>query len=201
MTDDALDDLDASVRRTDPDRWLASRFIADADARDDGIALYAFDHELSRALGMKDALMAEIRLTWWAEVVAEVFEGRTVRRHPVSLALSQAVTRRDLPRAPLDAMVDARFALIGEPAHASEATEAAVTTLALRILGADDEDAAKAAAATRFAVIDRKTANRRLSNLPVAAFPAVAHAAVAPGQGASLRGRLGILWAVLRGRL
>ena len=27
------DDLDAIVRRADPDRWLASRFIGDAQAR------------------------------------------------------------------------------------------------------------------------------------------------------------------------
>ena len=29
----ADDDLDALVRRVDPDRWLASRFIADAEQR------------------------------------------------------------------------------------------------------------------------------------------------------------------------
>jgi len=39
-----LDDIDALVRRVDPDRWLASRFIADAQARADVIALYAFNY-------------------------------------------------------------------------------------------------------------------------------------------------------------
>jgi phytoene/squalene synthetase len=77
-----LDDLDASVRRNKPDHWLASRFIADAEARADVIALYAFDHELSRAVAMKEPLMAEIRLTWWSEAIGEIFEGKPVRRHP-----------------------------------------------------------------------------------------------------------------------
>ena len=51
-----LDDLDASVRRNKPDHWLASRFIGDADARADVIALYAFDDELSRAIVTNSAV-------------------------------------------------------------------------------------------------------------------------------------------------
>jgi len=35
-------DLDAQVRAADLDRWLASRFVADEQARADPIALYAF---------------------------------------------------------------------------------------------------------------------------------------------------------------
>ena len=45
----AADDLDGLVRRVDPDRWLATRFIADEAKRADVIALYAFDYELARA--------------------------------------------------------------------------------------------------------------------------------------------------------
>jgi len=42
---DEDNDLDALVRRVDPDRWLASRFIADAARRADVMALYAFDQD------------------------------------------------------------------------------------------------------------------------------------------------------------
>ena len=67
---ETLDDL---VRRVDPDRWLASRFIADASARADVIALYAFNYELARvAGGVSNALMGEIRLTWWREAMEEI---------------------------------------------------------------------------------------------------------------------------------
>ena len=61
-------DLDALVRRVDPDRWLASRYIADVDARADVIALYALNYELSRAAEVaSQPLIGEMRLAWWRE--------------------------------------------------------------------------------------------------------------------------------------
>ena len=43
------------------------------------MAVYAFDYELARAPKVaSNALMGEIRLTWWREVLDEVFEGRPV---------------------------------------------------------------------------------------------------------------------------
>src|SRR4051812_33365459 len=108
---DAFHELDETVRRVDPDRWLASRFVADPVARADVIALYAFNHELARAPEIaSDALIGEIRLTWWAEALDEIFDGRPVRRHPVADALAGAVARGGLDRAALHAMVEARMA-------------------------------------------------------------------------------------------
>ena len=193
-----LDDLDAGVRRNKPDHWLASRFIADEAARADVIALYAFDHELSRALAVKEPLMAEIRLTWWSEAIAEIFEGRAVRRHPVTLALARAVAARGLPRDKLDAMIDGRFDLIETPAHASEATEAALMGLALTVLGAGDS-AAASAAALRFGG-DKGAANREARDVRSEAFPAIAYAGLDAGRPESLRRRLQLLWIILRGR-
>ena len=110
MSGGAADDLDALIRRVDPDRWLTSRFIADPAARADVIALYAYDHELARARRVgSTALLAEIRLTWWREVLDEIFEARAVRRHPAAEALADVVRRRGLPRAPLEAMVDGQI--------------------------------------------------------------------------------------------
>jgi phytoene synthase len=104
------DDLDDTVRRADPDRWLASRFIADPQARADVIALYAFEHVLARVPAMvSEPLMGEIRLTWWREALDEIYAGGAVRSHPVSLALAGAVLRRGLDRTPLDEMIAARF--------------------------------------------------------------------------------------------
>jgi 15-cis-phytoene synthase len=102
--------LDETVRRADPDRWLASRFIGDVTARADVIALYAFDHELARApRAASTALLAEIRLTWWREVLDEIFAGGAPRRHPVAEALGEAVRRRGLRRQPLEAMIDGQI--------------------------------------------------------------------------------------------
>jgi phytoene synthase len=116
------EDLEETVRRADPDRWLASRFIADAGARADVIALYAFDHVLARVPVMvSEALMGEIRLTWWSEALDEVYAGGRVRSHPVALALAEAVRRRGLDRAPLDAMIAARFGDLDAAPFADEA--------------------------------------------------------------------------------
>src|SRR5437762_185405 len=95
-------DLDALIRRVDPDRWLSSRFIGQAAPRADVIALYAFDHELARAPRVaSNALLGEMRLTWWREALEEIFEGRPVRQHPAAQALAAAVGRRGLQREPL----------------------------------------------------------------------------------------------------
>src|ERR1700761_2230747 len=103
-------DLDALIRRVDPDRWLSSRFIADAGLRADVVALYAFDHELARAPRVaSNPLLGEIRLTWWREALDEIFEARAVRMHPTAQALARVVTGRRLAREPLEAMIDARY--------------------------------------------------------------------------------------------
>ena len=108
MSDD--DDLDGLVRRVDPDRWLASRFVGDETARADVIALYAFNYELSRAAEVaSQPLVGEMRLAWWREALDEMFEKRPVRRHPVALALADVIARRGLARQELEALVDGRL--------------------------------------------------------------------------------------------
>ena len=105
------DDLDAAVRAADPDRWLASRFIADPGLRADVIALYAFDAELRRIPQIvSEPLMAEIRLTWWREGIEAIGSGRSAPGHPVLVALAGVVARRGLPTARLEAMAEARLA-------------------------------------------------------------------------------------------
>jgi 15-cis-phytoene synthase len=199
-----VSELDSLVRRVDPDRWLASRFIADEGARADVIALYAFDYEISRVHKVTtQPLLGEIRLTWWAEAVAEIFEGRPVRRHPVTLALAEAVARHGLPRASLDVIIDARLPeLEGQPADALASTTA-IMTLATSILGAGQANVAAAAHAwATQAAAHLVKANRDLHDLPSAAFPAVAYASLVRSPNASPIGkRLRLAWAVLRGRL
>lgn len=143
-TDAPLDDLEDTVRRADPDRWLASRFIADPEARGDVIALYAFDHVLARVPHqVSEPLMGEIRLTWWSEALDEIYGGGAVRAHPVALALADAVRRRGLVRAPLDALIETRFGdLSPEPfadlaaaAAYADMTAGALTQAAVQALG------------------------------------------------------------------
>lgn len=105
---ETLDDL---VRRVDPDRWLASRFIGDAAARADVIALYGLNYELARvAGGVSNALMGEIRITWWREAMEEIAAGKPPRKHPNVEAL--AASKFD-PNA-LATLAEARFTDLDE---------------------------------------------------------------------------------------
>ena len=143
------DDLDALVRRTDPDRWLAGRFVADRTARADLMALYAFNHELARAAEVaSQPLVAEMRLAWWREALEEMFEGRPVRKHPAAQALARAVASRGLEREPLEALVDARLRdLEGWPLKAEEtldyldATAGRLMGVAARLLAPEADPA------------------------------------------------------------
>lgn len=152
---DATDDLDDMVRRGDPDRWLASRFIADPHARADVVALYALNIELARiAEAVREPLMGEIRLTWWREAIEALFDGGPPRRHPVVEALALAIPRRNLAREPFEAMIDARFADLAHAPFADlDAIEAyldgaagALMTLAGAVLGAGSAPAVEPAA-------------------------------------------------------
>jgi hypothetical protein len=176
------EDLDALVRRTDPDRWLASRFVADPLARADLIALYAFDHELARAGRVTSTpLLAEIRLTWWREMLDEAYEGRPVRHHPAAQALALAIDRRSLPRDLLEALIDGRIAELDEGAPAGVA-ESRVVHAAGRLLDP--------------ATPEHFTA----SQLSTAAFPAVLPLAIRDVRNPLLK-RLKAVWCVARGRI
>jgi phytoene synthase len=227
MPDD-VPDLDALVARVDPDRWLSSRFIADPLARADVVALYAYDHELARAPRVaSNALLGEIRLTWWREVLDEIFEARPVRLHPAAQALAQAAARRGLAREPLEAMIDARYReLDPQPMTPEEALEwaretggraAAAAAAVLDPGGPGDAVCAGAAWALSRRVPDRPelkayfaetlaAARRDSKALRPAGFPAAAHAVFAAerargGAPTGLAARLKITWAVARGRI
>ena len=105
---ETLDDL---VRRVDPDRWLATRFIGDAAARADVIALYGLNYELARvAGGVSNALMGEIRITWWREAMEEIAAGKPPRKHPNVEALAASGFDPDA----LAVLAEARFADLDE---------------------------------------------------------------------------------------
>ncbi len=130
---ETLDDL---VRRVDPDRWLTTRFIADPAARADVIALYGLNYELARvAGGVSNALMGEIRITWWREAMEEIAAGKAPRKHPNVEAL--AASGFD-PNA-LAALSEARFTDLDEGPLKDEAAVMAYvdgTAGALAVLAA-----------------------------------------------------------------
>jgi phytoene synthase len=196
------DDLDDLVRRVDPDRWLASRFVQDTALRADVVAVYAFDHELGRAPRVaSNALLGEIRLTWWREALDEIYGGRPVRRHPTAEALAAAVGRHGLAREILEAMIDARYReLDPSPMSETEALDWARDTAgraaeaAARILDPSAKAELAHAPGAVWALGRRlpeqpalrpafervlTTAKTAVRMIGIAAFPAVAHAVLA----------------------
>lgn len=212
------DDLDSLVQRVAPDRWLSSRFVADPAARTDLIALYALDHELTRIPQIvSDPLMGEIRMTWWREGLEEIAQGRPPRSHPVLKAIAVG----DLPPTALAALAEARLgdldgAKVGQAAlkHA-DATEGLLMALAARRLSpeATADQVRQAARAVALAPTDAeaalialKAARAELARLPIAAFPAVAHASLVRryaggGSPGDLEKRCRLFFAVLTGRI
>jgi len=97
--------LAASVRRHDPDRFLATLFAPPAK-RGALLALIAFNHELARAReATSEPHLALIRLQWWRDTI----EGEA-RRHEVATPLRAGLDTGLLHRGDLLAMIDAREA-------------------------------------------------------------------------------------------
>jgi len=97
------------VRRHDHDRYLTALFLP-ADRRAAALALYAFNLEIARTREIvSEPLLGQIRLQWWRETIEGLFQGNP-REHPVVDALGAAIRGHDLPRARLEALIDAREA-------------------------------------------------------------------------------------------
>ncbi|WP_292082977.1 MULTISPECIES: squalene/phytoene synthase family protein [unclassified Brevundimonas] len=205
-------DLDSQVRAADPDRWLSSRFVADVQARADLIALYALEAELlAIPTRVTQPMLAEMRYTWWAEQMEGVFSNTPRVGHPVLEALTAAVARHGLGRAPFDALIEAHIGRVhGEP-HDLDAFYVGPMQVAAHMLAGEGHEAAVAEAGRLWAFSQtgradearalRSAANRALRHLPAAAFPATAHAALAGFDHPEPMKRLRLLWAVLRGRV
>ena len=204
--------LDDQVREADPDRSLSSRFVADEALRADLIALYAFEAELlAIPTRVTQPLLAEMRYTWWADQMDGVFSGEPRLGHPVLEALTAAVGRHALDRAPFDALIEAHIGRVRSEPHDLDAFYVGPMQAAVQVLaGPGHADAVIDAGRMRGlaqtgrgeeARALRPAANRALKALPAQAFPAVAHAALIRTDTPEPVKRLRLTWAVLRGRV
>ena len=149
----SLSDLAETLRRGDPDRFDAA-LAAPPAARPVLIPLYAFNLEVARAPWVaSEPLIAEMRLQWWRDALAEIAEGRPVRGHEVATPLAAAIAPEDARR--LDALVAARRRDVESPPFADDADLAAyldataghLLWTGARVLGSATEDAVRAVAA------------------------------------------------------
>lgn len=102
----SADDFDARLKRTDEDRWLATRY-ADEAGRQRLVAIYLMNNELQRALQAREAMLGKIRVQWWRETLEQVGGAGQVRRHDLAEELARVTRGRGDLMAPLMALVDA----------------------------------------------------------------------------------------------
>jgi phytoene synthase len=132
------------VEQGDPDRFRAV-LAAGPGLRADLFTLYAFNLEVARAPWVtREPLIAQMRLQWWRDVVAEP----APRAHEVAGPLHDLIKRAELPLSDLDRLIAARqwevwrepFADPGALNDYLEATSGVLFWLAARIAGAGDAD-------------------------------------------------------------
>lgn len=143
------------VKRGDPDRFYAAMTARPAD-RAALFALAAFNLEVARAPWVtKEAMIAEMRLQWWLDVIDEIFTDGPARRHEVVDALAPVLARGGMNRAWFDALINARKWDIYPDAHKDEAafeayiqaTSSNLTKAAFTALGGTVSDALEEAIA------------------------------------------------------
>lgn len=147
----SLDACAELVARADPDRFRAV-MAAPLDARKRLLPIYAFNVEVARAPWVTgEPMIAEIRLQWWRDALAEIAEGRPVRRHEVTTPLAGVIDAEAADV--LDRLVAARRAdCYGDPFEDAAAfrtyldeTAGGLMWVAARALGAADPAPVRAA--------------------------------------------------------
>lgn len=109
--DPLTDDLPTFLREWDRPRYLAL-LLMPREAREDILALFAFNAELERIPVMvSEPQVGEIRYQWWLDTVDAMEQG-AVQDHPVAQALGTCVAKNNLPHAALRNMVEARTRLL-----------------------------------------------------------------------------------------
>jgi phytoene synthase len=196
-----------TVRTADRDRFLAALF-APEQARRGLMALLAFDHELARAHTVtREPLLAEIRLQWWREAVAEAAGADKPRAQPVVEALAETARRHRLTADRLVALIDARAEEIEGPLDVVRAGTA-LADLELGVLGVEDETTRKAAHAVAAAGLMGEGDERRAvlaearaaGQTDPAALPILIQARLLDRPLPPWRRPLALWWAARRGR-
>ncbi|MCB5197748.1 squalene/phytoene synthase family protein [Loktanella sp. TSTF-M6] len=140
----SFDACAALVERGDPLRFRAA-MAAPLAARRVLFPLYAFNLEVARAPWVtSEPMIAEMRLQWWRDVLAEVVAGGPVRRHEVTDALATVLDVQGAQD--LDGLIAARrwdvypdaFEDAGHFEDYIDATAGSLMWTGARLLGAQD---------------------------------------------------------------
>ncbi len=148
------------VRKHDPDRFLLSLFVKPG-RREALWALYAFNYEIARTREVvTETRLGLIRLQWWRDALAGVYDGKPPLKHQVLEPLAAAIAAYKLQREPFDNLLYAReFDLedrapvtLEGMANYADFTSTPLVKLSLLIAGETASDEAVKAAGTAYAL-------------------------------------------------
>jgi phytoene synthase len=220
----SAEDFDDRLKRTDEDRWLATRY-AGADARELLVAVYLMNQELQRTLQTKEPMLGKIRLQWWRETLEQVGGAGTLRRHDLAEELARVTAQRRDLMAPMMALVDGFDDILDDHLRAGghqasgehEARHLAVEGRLVRLAGlalmpaapeveiAAMERVAEAALAVKAGLEDAETrwdaAAKRARAVPSALWPAMLHLAARVNGGGRERSAFGKRWRMFEAAL
>ena len=179
----ALSPCGEIVRKGDPVRFRTALF-APPSRREGLFALYAFNLEIAKVAPMvSEPMIGEIRLQWWRDSLDMAFGDGPVRRHEVVAPLAVVIREAGLPRAPFDALIDARACDLDPAFPASpealtaylRETAGSLAALAVRALGGEADAAARSAGqgigtARWLAAINRPDTLAALAGPPASPF-------------------------------
>ncbi|MGB6119451.1 MAG: phytoene/squalene synthase family protein [Mesorhizobium sp.] len=109
------DDLTATLRRSDHDRYLSTLYAPDAK-RTALVALYSFNAEIAAVRDrVREPMAGQVRLKWWSDATADL-SGNAAAGNPLAEALAGAIVANRLPVAAFERMLEARvFDLYDDP--------------------------------------------------------------------------------------
>ncbi len=108
-----------TLKQADPDRFLAASKSPLA-VREKLMVLYRFNLEIARApWASSEPMIAEMRLQWWLDAVADIYGDRPLRGHELLAPLANAINQHGLPRTIIDKMITARRFDIYNDEHAN----------------------------------------------------------------------------------
>ena len=140
----------AQLKDIDPDR-LRAAVLGSKGERESLELLYAFHYELAKVPELvSEPMIGQIRYQWWRDVLAEIYEGKTVRSHEITTPLEGLLKQADVPRFWCDRLIDGRerdldptpFANLAETKDYCRQTSGTLMQIAVKCLGAEPNEAA-----------------------------------------------------------
>ncbi len=134
------------VRAGDPDRYLSAQ-TATPEGHKALMAIYAVNLEIAHApWASPEPLVAQMRLRWWGDEIARIYQGEAVTTHEILPALREVIFDHNLPQRYFEALIEARMNdVFADPPESPaafdayiEATSGSVMALAARALGAPE---------------------------------------------------------------